>query len=101
MSEHALGSNDDVMDDMAAEYVTSQLDSTLRLTRRRVAIIRLLRRGWTEKRIVRELGIARDTVAEHIAITMRALHAHTHAQLVAEAISHGFVELRLYDSEPE
>ena len=53
----------------------------------------MLRDGLLEKRIEPYGGVSRDTIAEHVAITLRTLGAHTRAQLVVLALTHGFIEL--------
>ncbi|MFN0180515.1 MAG: response regulator transcription factor [Gemmatimonadales bacterium] len=69
----------------------SALDPSIRLTARRLAVVSLLRDGLIEKEVARRLGISLATVAEHIATAKRKLSARTSAQLVSEAIRHGFL----------
>lgn len=77
---------------MRDDVRASRLDPNVRLSSRRIEIVRLLRNGFVEKEIARRLGIRRDSVAKHVAATMRILAATRAPQLVAEAIRHGSID---------
>ena len=74
-------------------HIASKVNPSIRLTLHRIEIIAMLRDGLLEKRIATYLGVSRDTIAEHVGIAMRTLGAHTRAQLVVLALTHGFIEL--------
>ncbi len=73
--------------------VHSELDPNLRLSDRQVGIVDCLFHGLQPKQIAPLVHLSYHTVVEHIDRAKHALRANTHAQLVAEAILHGFLVL--------
>jgi DNA-binding NarL/FixJ family response regulator len=53
-------------------------------------IMRLVHRGWTNKMIARELGIAEGTVKVHLSVIFRALGVHNRATAIA--VVNGWLE---------
>ena len=65
--------------------------SSYRLTPREHAILKLLVDGMSYKQISAELGIAYDTVREHIANLYKKLKVGTNTEAVAKAVKEGLV----------
>ena len=61
------------------------------LTRRQIEIVRLLAAGESTDSIAAELGIAIDTVRNHIRNLLRRLGVHSRIEAVVEARRRGFV----------
>jgi DNA-binding NarL/FixJ family response regulator len=57
----------------------------LGLTPRQSDVMRLLARGWPNKRIARELGVSEGTVKVHLLAIFRALDARNRTQAVLAA----------------
>ena len=59
------------------------------LTRREMEVLRLLARGWGNKRIAEELVISEGTVKNHVTSIYARLNVHSRAKAVAWAWEHG------------
>lgn len=82
----------------------------LQYTERETSILCLIAEGLTNAQTAHKLFISRHTVAQHIALMLRAAGARSRAELVARAYSEGILrtgvwppelrpaELRLLDS---
>lgn len=57
------------------------------LTRREVAILRLIATGMTDRQIAATLGISRKTASNHVANLLHKLKVPTRAAAVARAMS--------------
>jgi DNA-binding NarL/FixJ family response regulator len=53
------------------------------LSPRQQDIMRLVHRGWTNKMIARDLGVAEGTVKVHLSVIFRALGVHNRATAIA------------------
>jgi DNA-binding NarL/FixJ family response regulator len=53
------------------------------LSPRQQEIMRLVHRGWTNKMIARELGVAEGTVKVHLSVIFRALSVHNRSAAIA------------------
>ncbi|WP_114812682.1 response regulator transcription factor [Paraburkholderia kururiensis] len=60
------------------------------LSPRQQDIMRLVHRGWTNKMIARELGVAEGTVKVHLSVIFRALGVHNRATAIA--VINGWLE---------
>jgi PAS domain S-box-containing protein len=69
-------------------------DDNRPLTRRQVEILRLLADGWSTQGISSELGIATETVRNHIRALLRRLGVHSRLEAVAEARRQGLLQGR-------
>ncbi len=58
------------------------------LTDREQAVVQPLLRGWTNKQIANELGIAEQTVKEHIMPLMQQTNASTRTGILAQDADH-------------
>ena len=56
------------------------------LSPRQQDIMRLVHRGWTNKMIARELGVAEGTVKVHLSVIFRALGVHNRSTAIAVII---------------
>lgn len=78
-------------------YVTSEVRDAMAgvrarsLTEKRRAIVRLLARGWTVKRIAAELGVSPRTIEHQKYTIMQTLHVHSVLELVIRAESLGLL----------
>jgi DNA-binding NarL/FixJ family response regulator len=52
--------------------------------------MRLVHRGWTNKMIARELGVAEGTVKVHLSVIFRALGVHNRSTAIA--VINGWLE---------
>jgi DNA-binding NarL/FixJ family response regulator len=52
--------------------------------------MRLVHRGWTNKMIARDLGVAEGTVKVHLSVIFRALGVHNRATAIA--VINGWLE---------
>ena len=62
------------------------------LTARERAVLRLLARGWDNRRIAGELCIAEQTVKKHVSHSYTKLRVCSRAEAVAWAWQHGVME---------
>lgn len=69
----------------------SRLDPTLKLSNRRVEILRSLAAGRSVQDIGKDLGISVATIYEHIEGMRRHLGASSNPGLIRIAIRHGFI----------
>lgn len=69
----------------------SQRQFTSDITPRELEILTLVTRGRANKEIAAELGIAEDTVKQHVSRILQKLGASDRAQATAEAIKRGLV----------
>jgi len=60
------------------------------LSPRQQDIMRLVHRGWTNKMIARELGVAEGTVKVHLSVIFRALGVHNRSTAIA--VINGWLE---------
>ncbi|CAB3769111.1 response regulator transcription factor [Paraburkholderia solisilvae] len=60
------------------------------LSPRQQEIMRLVHRGWTNKMIARDLGVAEGTVKVHLSVIFRALGVHNRATAIA--VINGWLE---------
>jgi DNA-binding NarL/FixJ family response regulator len=60
------------------------------LSPRQQDIMRLVHRGWTNKMIARELGVAEGTVKVHLSVIFRALGVHNRSMAIA--VINGWLE---------
>jgi DNA-binding NarL/FixJ family response regulator len=60
------------------------------LSPRQQEIMRLVHRGWTNKMIARELGVAEGTVKVHLSVIFRALGVHNRSTAIA--VINGWLE---------
>ena len=60
------------------------------LSPRQQDIMRLVHRGWTNKMIARELGVAEGTVKVHLSVIFRALGVHNRSAAIA--VINGWLE---------
>jgi DNA-binding NarL/FixJ family response regulator len=60
------------------------------LSPRQQEIMRLVHRGWTNKMIARELGVAEGTVKVHLSVIFRALGVHNRSMAIA--VINGWLE---------
>ena len=60
------------------------------LSPRQQEIMRLVHRGWTNKMIARELGVAEGTIKVHLSVIFRALGVHNRATAIA--VINGWLE---------
>ncbi|TGT18421.1 response regulator transcription factor, partial [Mesorhizobium sp. M3A.F.Ca.ET.174.01.1.1] len=60
------------------------------LSPRQQDIMRLVHRGWTNKMIARELGVAEGTVKVHLSVIFRALGVHNRSTAIA--VVNGWLE---------
>lgn len=65
----------------------------VRLTNRQRELITLLAKGYQQGQIAKKLNISRDTVSYHFRNIKIALDAKTTAQVVANALKLGLIEL--------
>lgn len=65
----------------------------VRLTNRQRELIKLLAMGYQQDQIAKELNISRDTVSYHFRNIKIVLDAKTTAQVVANALTLGLIEL--------
>ena len=63
------------------------------LTRREVAVVRLLGSGCTYKQVAVRLGVSPHTVVAHIKNVYRKLEVHTAAASVMRAVQLGLLEV--------
>jgi PAS domain S-box-containing protein len=63
-----------------------------RLTPRQYEVLRLLARGASTQQIADELGLARETVRNHVRAVLTALRAHSRLEAVVEARRRGLVD---------
>ena len=61
----------------------------LPLTRRQIMVLSLMGRGWSNKRIARELGVSEGTVKVHVNAILRALQVSNRTQAALEAARSG------------
>lgn len=61
----------------------------LPLTRRQITVLSLMGRGWSNKRIARELGVSEGTVKVHVNAILRALQVSNRTQAALEAARTG------------
>lgn len=73
--------------DLAAEPAQSPADATGTLTRREREIVDLLRRGFTNKEIARDLGVMEDTVKKHLQSVFGKLGVRRRALVVLRQIA--------------
>lgn len=73
--------------DLAAEQARSPADATGTLTRREREIVDLLRRGFTNKEIARDLGVMEDTVKKHLQSVFGKLGVRRRALVVLRQIA--------------
>jgi DNA-binding NarL/FixJ family response regulator len=59
------------------------------LTRRQLTVLTLMGRGWSNKRIARELGVSEGTVKVHVNAILRALNVSNRTQAALEATRAG------------
>jgi len=74
------------------DRVCSLIDPALFLTVGTVEMLRQLATGKRCHEISQSLGIATDSVYEHVQDTRRRLGAHSNPELVRLAIHHGFIK---------
>jgi DNA-binding NarL/FixJ family response regulator len=60
------------------------------LSPRQQDIMRLVHRGWTNKMIARELGVAEGTIKVHLSVIFRALGVHNRSMAIA--VINGWLE---------
>jgi DNA-binding NarL/FixJ family response regulator len=60
------------------------------LSPRQQEIMRLVHRGWTNKMIARDLGVAEGTIKVHLSVIFRALGVHNRATAIA--VINGWLE---------
>jgi DNA-binding CsgD family transcriptional regulator len=75
------------------EYIVSNLDPKVRLSRHAITILELWSQGFTALDIARKVNIARDTVYEELGTLRKRLGAKNTRQLIRLGIRHGFTEL--------
>jgi DNA-binding CsgD family transcriptional regulator len=61
------------------------------LTPRQAQVLDLLARGWSTDQMAQELGVARETVRNHVRAILRALGAHSRLEAVVAAHERGLV----------
>lgn len=61
----------------------------LALSARQTEVLQLIRKGYANKEIARELGISVGTAKNHVAAILRALRVDTRAKAALSAIGHG------------
>jgi len=66
--------------------------TTLGLTERQMAVLRLIAKGASNKVICRELGLAERTVKAHLTAVMRSLNVSSRTQAAVEAVRLGLAE---------
>lgn len=71
--------------------ISSPASPSFKLTRREVDVLELLVGGLRTKEIARELSISKKTVATHIQNIFTKFGVHSQAQVIAAALSSGFV----------
>jgi DNA-binding CsgD family transcriptional regulator len=71
--------------------VESTADNNDVLTRRQIEVVRLLAAGKSTESMAAELGIAIDTVRNHIRNLLRRLGVHSRIEAVVEAQRRGFL----------
>ncbi|MDO4900401.1 response regulator transcription factor [Actinomyces sp.] len=64
-------------------------DSGLDLSARELEVLRLLRKGYSNRRIAREMNVAETTVKTHVSSLMRKMGAGSRLEVVAEASERG------------
>ena len=62
------------------------------LTKRQIEVMNLVKLGYANKQIVRELGITIDTVKRHIADTIRRIQANDRAHAVYICLKRGIID---------
>lgn len=64
-----------------------------RLTARELEVLRLAGKGLTNQQIARELGIAENTVKNHVRNVLEKLHLHSRTEAVLHAVREGLLDL--------
>ncbi len=62
------------------------------LTKRQIEVMNLVKHGYANKQIVRELGITIDTVKRHIADIIRRIQANDRAHAVYLCMKRGIID---------
>jgi DNA-binding NarL/FixJ family response regulator len=87
------------MDSAQAKQISPR-SSILQYTEREHSILCLIAEGLTNAQVARKLLISRHTVAQHIAVMLRAAGARSRAELVARAYSDGILRAGIWPPEP-
>jgi DNA-binding NarL/FixJ family response regulator len=66
--------------------------TSLDLTDRQLAVLRLIAKGASNKVICRELGLADRTVKAHVTAVLRALQVSSRTQAAVEAVRLGLTD---------
>jgi DNA-binding NarL/FixJ family response regulator len=78
-------------------YLSAQMTAALRLqvelTDREVEVLRLVARGLSNKLIAADLGIAEDTVKNHVKNILKNMRVDDRTQAATEAIQRGIIHL--------
>jgi len=64
-----------------------------RLTARELEVLRLAGKGLTNQQIAHELGIAENTVKNHVRNVLEKLHLHSRTEAVLHAVREGLLDL--------
>ena len=73
--------------------LVSQFDPSIWLTRRQVEVLVLLGHGLSRKQAAMRLGIAVDTVAEHLNHCVHHLRAGSRVEAFRIAVEHRLIQL--------
>ena len=68
-----------------------EVEEAIPLTERELEVLRLVAKGWSNKRIAKELGIGERTVAFHVENLLAKLGADNRTEAVVEAIRRGWL----------
>ncbi|WP_158247628.1 response regulator transcription factor [Actinomyces qiguomingii] len=74
---------------MRGQRPSTGSDSGLDLSTRELEVLRLLRKGYSNRRIAREMNVAETTVKTHVSSLMRKMGAGSRLEVVAEANQRG------------
>lgn len=62
------------------------------LTDTELRVLQLVARGYTDKKVGEELGMAEKTVGTHMTAVRQKLHVHNRTHAVAIALCRGLIE---------
>jgi two-component system NarL family response regulator len=76
-----------------SEQATLRRPAHPRLTERELMVLRLAGKGLTNREIAVELGIAENTVKNHVRNVLEKLHLHSRTEAVLHALREGLLDL--------